>query len=1003
MLFLNSLLLIGAAGILIPIIIHLLNRRSNKIVDWGAMSFLLESLAIRNRRIQLEEALLMATRCLLVGLLAIALARPFIPPGSTIPWLIILPLILLGVVGLGVAVVLHSEPKWRFWIGLSSILILLLCIGLIFFEKYLNLSRFAPGARQDIALIIDGSTSMSMKVDGLANFDRAVEEARTIVKRAPRGHAFSIILGGPAPSAKILDPTTDRAELEAILDDLKPLDGSIATYHALTLASLGLKKGDNPAKQIILLTDGQNVGWEIGKTGRWNFLREVFKNLPSEPQILIRKMPLPQYLRNLAVTDVSLSREIVGVDRPVDITITVENTGNEAVTPGALNLQVEGGRQYVDKGLGQLQPGERQVVKFTHQFAEPGAHSFTATLEVADDIEQDNRGSAALNIADSLKVLIVDGRPQGRFFERAATFPAIALAPSSLTLNPNLGANTDFKGADGDTDVVYDPTLDAIRFLVEPAIITAPNIGNIPDYSAYDVVILADVPRLPTAATEKISEFVNRGGGLLIAPGQKAQPDFYNEWKDGAGNLFLPAQFQPTLAVAGLEELISPSAQTLTHPALAKVADTTKSDFSSTVVTSFWPLTVPNEMVKETSVGARFNNGEIMLASRPIGGGKVVMLGLPLDTTGGSLPTRQAYLPFIHELVYYLADPASYDLNLEPGWDLSLQLAGNRGAIIGEGLKGEYFASIDADRPAMTRNDATIQFNWAGGQPASAVPADNFKIVWTGKLRPPVSGTYRFYSEQDDSFSLWLDGRAVIKNNGRGTYKLDSNKWYDVRAEFIEYSGEAKVMLFWETREFGRQIIPPRFFRTFAGPAPDGEDSEGATSKSLATYAVKSPTGSDLRAILNSSESGSLFKIKGDISSGLYHMTVPNDHRGYFTSFLRGESNQIPFTVKRDPSESHLTRLTEADFAFLEKFVTISQPETLEDIIGFLSGNQFGRELWKYLAVGAFFFLLLEVALSRWIARTRRTGEEISIDFENRDSPSDGFREQLEKMGKTAG
>ena len=379
------------------------------------------------------------------------------------------------------------------------------------------------------------------------------------------------------------------------------------------------------------------------------------------------------------------------------------------------------------------------------------------------------------------------------------------------------------------------------------------------------------------------------------------------------------------------------------------------------------------------------------------------MLGLPLDTTGGSLPTRQAYLPFIHELVYYLADPASYDLNLEPGWDLSLQLAGNRGAIIGEGLKGEYFASIDADRPAMTRNDATIQFNWAGGQPASAVPADNFKIVWTGKLRPPVSGTYRFYSEQDDSFSLWLDGRAVIKNNGRGTYKLDSNKWYDVRAEFIEYSGAAKVMLFWETREFGRQIIPPRFFRTFAGPAPDGEDSEGATSKSLATYAVKSPTGSDLRAILNSSENGSLFKIKGDISSGLYHMTVPNDHRGYFTSFLRGESNQIPFTVKRDPSESHLTRLTEADFAFLEKFVTISQPETLEDIIGFLSGNQFGRELWKYLAVGAFFFLLLEVALSRWIARTRRTGEEISIDFENRDSPSDGFREQLEKMGKTAG
>ena len=64
------------------------------------MNFLFESLAIRNRRIQLEEALRMATRCLLVGLLALALARPFIPPGTTIPWIAILPLMLLGVVGL---------------------------------------------------------------------------------------------------------------------------------------------------------------------------------------------------------------------------------------------------------------------------------------------------------------------------------------------------------------------------------------------------------------------------------------------------------------------------------------------------------------------------------------------------------------------------------------------------------------------------------------------------------------------------------------------------------------------------------------------------------------------------------------------------------------------------------------------------------------------------------------------------------------------------------------
>src|SRR5690606_19951201 len=103
MLFLNTILLLGALGIAIPIVIHLLNRRSSRFVDWGAVNFLLEALAIRNRRIQLAEALLMAARCLLVGLLALTLARPFLPPGSTVPWLLVLPLLLLAVVGLGVA------------------------------------------------------------------------------------------------------------------------------------------------------------------------------------------------------------------------------------------------------------------------------------------------------------------------------------------------------------------------------------------------------------------------------------------------------------------------------------------------------------------------------------------------------------------------------------------------------------------------------------------------------------------------------------------------------------------------------------------------------------------------------------------------------------------------------------------------------------------------------------------------------------------------------------
>src|SRR5436190_4974649 len=68
-----------AAGLLlasIPIIIHILNRRRYKTVQWAAMEFLLRAMRKNRRRLKFEQWLLLATRCLLLFLLALALARP---------------------------------------------------------------------------------------------------------------------------------------------------------------------------------------------------------------------------------------------------------------------------------------------------------------------------------------------------------------------------------------------------------------------------------------------------------------------------------------------------------------------------------------------------------------------------------------------------------------------------------------------------------------------------------------------------------------------------------------------------------------------------------------------------------------------------------------------------------------------------------------------------------------------------------------------------------------
>ena len=71
-----SFLAIGLALCAIPILIHILNRRRFKVVEWAAMKYLLEAMRSNRRRLRFESLLLLAARCAVLFLLAMAVARP---------------------------------------------------------------------------------------------------------------------------------------------------------------------------------------------------------------------------------------------------------------------------------------------------------------------------------------------------------------------------------------------------------------------------------------------------------------------------------------------------------------------------------------------------------------------------------------------------------------------------------------------------------------------------------------------------------------------------------------------------------------------------------------------------------------------------------------------------------------------------------------------------------------------------------------------------------------
>lgn len=93
MIFTAQILLAGIAALLIPLIIHLLNRSRHRTVRWAAMHLLQRVVRTNQRRLQIQQLILLALRCAFPALLALALAGPvltrfdFLPgdaPGSTV-------------------------------------------------------------------------------------------------------------------------------------------------------------------------------------------------------------------------------------------------------------------------------------------------------------------------------------------------------------------------------------------------------------------------------------------------------------------------------------------------------------------------------------------------------------------------------------------------------------------------------------------------------------------------------------------------------------------------------------------------------------------------------------------------------------------------------------------------------------------------------------------------------------------------------------------------------
>ncbi len=205
---LSPLLIWGTLLGAIPIIIHLLNRRRFRRVEWAPMYYLRLTIQRNRRRIQFEQLLLLLLRIALIVLLFFYLARPLLNPTGLETWL-------------------------------------------------------GTGGRTSQVVLIDDSLSMGYNTGDRSAFVRAKEAAGGLLTSIKPQDRCTIVTTS-APSVSVVHEVegTRRDELLAAAGSI-PLSAVHAAWPAV-LAGVDevLRSCTYPTKQLTIMTDLRKAGWD---------------------------------------------------------------------------------------------------------------------------------------------------------------------------------------------------------------------------------------------------------------------------------------------------------------------------------------------------------------------------------------------------------------------------------------------------------------------------------------------------------------------------------------------------------------------------------------------------------------------------------------------------------------------------------------------------------------------------------------------------------------------
>jgi hypothetical protein len=625
--------ILGVGGLLVsvPIILHFLFQPKPISVDFPALRFLKQKQQTTRSRLKLKHFALLLIRCLLIALIALALAGPSVASSDFGNWLTLggvgISGLIIGLIGL----IAYFRPT-KNWL-LIGVLAAALLGHLIFGGVSVGrlMTSDAPNLIGDsqapvaALIVVDSSPRMQLEFENETRLDKAKSFGKWLLTQFPRDSQVCVVAtDGDSPYFSVDVGAADRrmTKLETNYTGAK-------IPSAVEQGLETLKTSPHERKEIYILTDLTAESW----TGDGS--KKLTRMLKQSPELSLFVVDVGvDSPNNFSLGQIRLSAVEISADGRFSVQTETSNAGPAAQR--TIKMQVEkidasrpverdGQVLFSDEAFAaqsvvvDVRENGSAPIKFDfNRSLQPGTYHGAVSIQGKDGLAIDDRRYFTFRVSKARSTLVVHPENVNPQIMLSMLAPREAVEDGSNRFEYRVASQADF--------------------------------SSLENLKPFDAIFVLDPKPMPDAVWQRLSAYVDGGGGVGLFLGQNANdngvahPSFLSDdAKRVIGGVLDQQWFNET------DDLFL-SPKELSHPIFNPIQGSeTAVLWNRFPIFKHWGL-VPDAQSDldeanqslPTQTLLRYSNREPAVVERTIGSGRVLTMTTPI-TEYGYTPGRQRW------------------------------------------------------------------------------------------------------------------------------------------------------------------------------------------------------------------------------------------------------------------------------------------------------------------------------------------------------------------------